>query len=50
MAVPSDGKTTATVSLRAQDFEMWDKTKGDYVVEPGQFDMYVVQYSALLAA
>jgi beta-glucosidase len=46
VAVPANGKATASVSLRAQDLEMWDKTKGDYVVEPGMFDLYVGLHSA----
>lgn len=29
------------VALNAKDFEMWDKTTGDYVVEPGNFTLYV---------
>ena len=29
------------VALNAKDFEMWDKTSGGYVVEPGNFTLYV---------
>ena len=46
VAVPEDGSVVATIPLRASDFEMWSKTVGDYVVEPGVFDLYVAQSSA----
>jgi beta-glucosidase len=46
VAVPADGSVTATVQLKASDFEMYDKAVGDYIVEAGVYDIYIAQSSA----
>eukprot|EP00051_Salpingoeca_urceolata_P004956 m.69158 g.69158 ORF g.69158 m.69158 type:complete len:805 (+) comp13959_c0_seq1:103-2517(+) len=45
--VPADSDGTGvTVALNAQDFEMWSRPKQAYVVEAGDFDIFVGQHSA----
>lgn len=44
--VPANAKgMPATITLKARDFEMWDKTAQHYVVEPGNFSVYIGQSS-----
>ena len=38
-------RTGVPLSLRAQDLEMWDAARQRYVVEPGQFQLAVGQWS-----
>lgn len=46
VALPANSTgTPAKVSLRASNFEMWDKHLKKYVVEPGTFDIMVGQSS-----
>lgn len=46
VSVPADAKAfPVTLTLKARDFEMWDKTKKEYVVEPGNYTVYIGQSS-----
>ena len=44
--VPANSKgTPVTIPLRAHDMAMWNVTRAEYVVEPGNFHVYVGQSS-----
>eukprot|EP00036_Acanthoecidae_sp_10tr_P008832 CAMPEP_0182916124 /NCGR_PEP_ID=MMETSP0105_2-20130417/756_1 /TAXON_ID=81532 ORGANISM="Acanthoeca-like sp., Strain 10tr" /NCGR_SAMPLE_ID=MMETSP0105_2 /ASSEMBLY_ACC=CAM_ASM_000205 /LENGTH=786 /DNA_ID=CAMNT_0025053053 /DNA_START=1 /DNA_END=2361 /DNA_ORIENTATION=- len=45
VAVPANGNTVASIPLLASDLEMYDRTVGDYVVEPSDYNLYVGLYS-----